>query len=118
MAAWLGLTPTQHSTGGKARLGHLARRGDGYLRTLLMQGARSCVLRARAVARDNATSEDIWIQQLAARMPFTKLLAAIANKHARQLWVMLARDVDYDPCAAVHHPLGPKTAHTNQEATA
>ena len=38
MAAWIGLTPTQHSTGGKARLGHLARRGDGYLRTLLMQG--------------------------------------------------------------------------------
>lgn len=99
LSAWLGLTPSQHSSGGKARLGGITCRGDGYVRTLLIQGARSSLQRANAVARARATPEQLWIRELAARLPFGKVLAAIANKHARQAWVMLAREVDYDPHA-------------------
>src|SRR5690606_34273709 len=69
-SAWLGLTPTQHSSGGKQRLGQISRRGDSYLRTLLIQGARSSLQRANAVAPDKATAEQIWIRSLAQRMPF------------------------------------------------
>lgn len=105
MAAWLGLVPMQHSSGGHARLGRISCRGDGYLRTLLIQGARSALQRAKAVATEKATPEQLWIRQLDARMPFGKVLVAIANKHARQIWAMLAHDVDDDPCASVHHPL-------------
>jgi transposase len=105
LAAWLGLVPTQHSSGGRARLGTISCRGDAYLRTLLIQGARSSLQRAKAVSVERSTSEQIWIRQLACRMPFGKVLVAIANKHARQLWVMLAHEVDYDPCASQRHPL-------------
>lgn len=105
MAAWLGLTPTQHSSGGKSRLGRISCRGDACLRTLLIQGARSSLLRARAVAVDRATPEQRWIRELSTRLPFGKLLVAVANKHARQLWAMLARGEDYDPDAALKHPM-------------
>jgi transposase len=63
----------------------LCYRGDAYLRTLLIQGARSSLQRAKTVSREKATPEQIWIAQLACRMPFGKLLVAIANKHARQV---------------------------------
>jgi transposase len=105
LAAWLGLVPTQHSSGGHARLGTITCRGDAYLRTLLIQGARSSLQRAKAVATDKATPEQLWICSLDARLPFGKVLVAIANKHARQLWAMLANDVDYDPAAYLRHPL-------------
>lgn len=105
LAAWLGLTPTQHSSGGKARLGRISCRGDGYLRTLLIQGARSSLQRAQMVTIDKATPEQIWIRDLAARLPFGKVLVAIANKHARQAWAMLARGEDYDPHAWLKHPM-------------
>ena len=110
LAAWLGLVPTQHSSGGHARLGTISCRGDAYLRTLLIQGARSSLNRAKAAATDKATLEQLWIRQLACRMPFGKVLVAIANKHARQLWAMLAHDVDYDPTALLQHPLQRKIA--------
>ena len=79
--------------------------GDAYLRTLLIQGARSSLQRAKAVNAEKATPEQIWIRQLACRMPFGKVLVAIANKHARQLWAMLAHNVDCDPNAALRHPI-------------
>ena len=110
MAAWLGLTPTQHSSGGRSRLGTISCRGDSYLRTLLIQGGRSSLQRAKAVSREKATPEQIWIQSLSARLPFGKLLAAIANKHARQLWAMLARGEDYDPDAWLRHPMVQRAA--------
>ncbi|SEI40106.1 IS110 family transposase [Frateuria terrea] len=103
-AAWLGLVPMQHSTGGRARLGTISCRGDAYLRTLLIQGARSSLQRAKAAATEQATPEQLWIRMLDRRMPFGKVLVAIANKHARQAWAMLARDVDYDPHACLQHP--------------
>ncbi|KQZ77880.1 transposase [Rhodanobacter sp. Root561] len=105
LAAWLGMVPTQHSSGGHTRLGAISCRGDGYLRMLLIQGARSSLQRAKAVATEKATPEQRWIRSLAARLSFGKVLVAIANKHARQLWVMLAHDVDYDPCASQRHPM-------------
>lgn len=104
LAAWLGLVPMQHSTGGRARLGTISCRGDAYLRTLLIQGARSSLQRAKAVATERATPEQLWIRTLDRRLPFGKVLVAIANKHARQAWAMLARDVDYDPHACLQHP--------------
>ena len=105
LAAWLGLVPTQHSSGGHSRLGTISCRGDAYLRTLLIQGARSSLQRAKAATTQNSTPEQIWIRQLACRMPFGKLLVAIANKHARQLWAMLAREESYDPQAWLRHPM-------------
>ena len=105
MAAWLGLVPTQHSSGGHARLGEISCRGDAYLRTLLIQGARSSLQRAKAVATEKATPEQRWIRTLDGRMRFGKVIVAIANKHARQIWAMLAHEVDYDPCACLNHPM-------------
>jgi transposase len=100
-----GLVPSQHSSGGHARLGAISCRGDGYLRTLLIQGARSSLERAKRVSLDKATPEQLWIRSLACRMPFGKVIVAIANKRARQLWAMLAHDLDYDPCASIKRPL-------------
>jgi len=105
LAAWLGLVPTQRSSGGQTRLGRISCRGDAYLRTLLIQGSRSSLQRAKAVRPEKATAEQIWIRQLAARLPFGKVLVAIANKHARQLWAMLARDEAYDSEAWLKHPM-------------
>ena len=117
MAARLGVVPTQHSSGGHARLGEISCRGDAYLRTLLIQGARSSLQRAKVVATEKATPEQLWIRSLDGRMPFGKVIVAIANKHARQIWAMLARDVDYDPHACLNHPMhrqthGEYAAHT------
>ena len=105
LSAWLGLVPTQHSSGGHAVLGEISCKGDGYLRTLLIQGARSSLQRAQAVAQERATSEQLWIRDLAGRLPFGKVLVAIANKHSRQIWAMLARDEDYDAHAWLKHPM-------------
>jgi transposase len=105
LAAWLGLVPTQHSSGGHTRLGTISCRGDAYLRILLIQGARSSLQRAKVVSIEKATPEQIWIRQLACRMCFGKVLVAIANKHARQLWTTLAHEQEYDPDAWLKHPM-------------
>ena len=105
LSAWLGLTPMQHASDGHDRLGHIGCRGDAYLRTLLIQGVRSSWQRALAVPSEKATPEQIWIKLLAMRLPFGKLVVAIANKHARQLWAMLARDESYDAHAWFRHPM-------------
>jgi len=104
-AAWIGLTPSQYGTGGKVLLGSISCRGDAYLRTLLIQGARSSLQRAKVTPVDKMTPEQQWIVQLAARLPFGKVLVAIANKHARQIWAMLARGEAYDPEAWLKHPM-------------
>lgn len=112
MAAWLGLVPRQSSTGGKTMLGPITCNGDRYLRTLLIQGARSSLQRAKAVASERATPEQLWIRDLAARLPFGKAVVAIANKHARQLWAMLARGEEYDPHAWLKHPMAQRPRST------
>lgn len=90
-AAWLGLTPRQHSTGGKARLGSISKRGDVYLRTLLIHGSRSALL--RAAHRADAKSQ--WAEALKARSGHNVAAVALAAKHARIIWAMLARNQAY-----------------------
>jgi transposase len=92
-AAWLGLVPRQHSSGGKVSLGRITKRGDQYLRTLLIQGARSAV--AAAPRRSDPISR--WIVQLQQRIGWQKTLVAVANKNARILWAVLARGKSFDP---------------------
>lgn len=104
-AAWAGLTPRQYGTGGKVQLGRISCRGDSYLRTLLVQGARSSVQRAKVTPPDKLTHEQQWILQISARLPFGKVVVAIANKHARQIWAMLARGEDYDAEAWRKYPM-------------
>ena len=104
--------------GGRLRLGTISCRGDSYLRTLLIQGARSSLQRAKAVAIEKATPEQLWIRDLVARLPFGKVLVAIANKHARQLWAMLAREEDYDAHAWLKHPMVQRPRSTRPFQTA
>lgn len=87
-AAWIGLVPSQHSTGGKARLGRISKRGDAYLRNLLVQGARSVL--HTAAGREDRFSR--WVLQLQDRRGYYRTLVAIANKNARIAWALLARN--------------------------
>jgi transposase len=91
-AAWLGLTPRQYSTGGKSRLGRITRRGDAYLRTLLVQGARSALQAALRATPTRRTRLAAWIVATHARIGYHKTLVAIANKHARLIWALLVKD--------------------------
>jgi len=86
-AAWLGLMPKQHGTGGKVRLGHITRAGDAYLRTLLVMGARAVL--QRAPQRADRLSR--WAVALRERCGYRKACVAIAAKNARILWALLAR---------------------------
>lgn len=96
-AAWVGLTPRQFSSGGVTRLGGITRRGDTYLRTLLILGARSALKSALHQAPEKASRLQLWIVQLHARVGYQKTLVAIANKNARVIWALLARDETYNP---------------------
>lgn len=92
-ASWLGLTPREHSTGGKQRLGRISKRGDAYLRTLLVHGARSELM--HTAKRDDRKSR--WAEQLKVTRGWNKTAVALANKHARIIWAMLTKDTDYHP---------------------
>ena len=88
LAAWLGLVPRQASTGGRPVLLGISKRGNRYLRTLLVHGARACVLHLdRSHDRLGA-----WIDQLRARMHPNKVVIALANKMARIVWKLLQSD--------------------------
>jgi transposase len=87
LAAWLGLVPKQHSSGGKARLLGISKRGDTYLRTLLIHGARSVLRHSKAPLG--------WLPSLLARRPFNVATVALAHKNARVVWALLAHDRDY-----------------------
>ena len=91
--AWLGLVPSQNSTGGKASLGRITKRGDDYLRTLLIQGAKSAVMTAGR--RSDRISR--WLVQLKERAGWQKAVVALGNKNARILWAVLTRDASFDP---------------------
>lgn len=100
-AAWLGLTPRQHSTGGKTRLGRITR-GDAYLRTLLILGARSTLqsaLRKPPQARHRLQQ---WIVATFGRIGYHKTLVAIANKHARIIWALLIKGEGFDAQRLAH----------------
>lgn len=92
LAAWLGIVPKQHSTGGKARLLGISKRGDRYLRTLLIHGARA-VIRIAERKADAAA----WVKRLLERRHKNVAAVALANKNARIIWALLAHDRDYEP---------------------
>lgn len=91
VAAWLGLLPNQHSTGGKARLGAISKRGNCYLRKILIHGARAVVLRSK---RDRIAM-GAWMTSLETRAPRNVLIVATAHKLARIAWAVLSTGQDY-----------------------
>lgn len=91
LAAWLGLVPSQHSSGGKERLGHISKRGDTYLRTLLIHGARAA-LNASGNKEDRRSR---WAQALATRRNRNIATVALANKNARIAWAVLSKQETY-----------------------
>ena len=97
MAASIGLTPKQHSSGGKDRLLGISKRGDAYLRTILIHGARSTI--AHAKHREDRLS--VWVTDLAKRSHTNVAAVALANKTVRMAWAMMKDDTDYDPERAV-----------------
>jgi transposase len=90
-AAWLGIVPRQYSTGGKARLYGISKRGNNYLRKILIHGARAVVLRSK---RDRIAM-GAWMTALEARAPRNVLIVATANKLARIAWAVLSSGQDY-----------------------
>ena len=93
--AWIGLVPSQHSSGAKARLGRITRRGDPYLRSLLIQGAKSAVMTAHK--RTDPVSR--WALGLRERSGWQKAAVALANKNARILWAVMTSCEKFD----AHH---------------
>jgi transposase len=86
-AAWLGLVPRQSGTGGRIRLLGISKRGDTYLRTLLIHGARSVLMHAK--------EPDPWVTELRQRRPLNVAVVALANKMARMIWALLANERAY-----------------------
>jgi transposase len=93
MSAWLGLVPRQHSTGGKPLLLGISKRGDRYLRTLLIHGARAVIFRVK----EKETRRAHWLRQLIARRGVNRAAVALANKMARMAWVILNKGASYQP---------------------
>lgn len=93
MAASLGLTPRQHSSGDKHRLLGITKRGDVYLRTLLIHGARAVVSQAKH--KDDRLSR--WVTGIARKRHINVAAVALANKTARMAWAILHSGADYDP---------------------
>jgi transposase len=90
-SAWLGLVPGQHSTGGKQVLLGISKRGNRYLRTLFIHGARAVLLHSA-----NKTDRfSLWAQALLARRGHNKACVAVANKMARMAWVIMAKGETY-----------------------
>lgn len=90
--AWLGLTPSQNSSGGKNRLGRITKRGDMYLRSLLIQAAKSAVMTAHK--RDDPISR--WTHALREKAGWQKAAVALANKNARIVWAVMTKGQAYD----------------------
>jgi len=95
-AAWLGLVPQQRSSGGKERLRGISKRGDGYIRRLLVHGARAIV----GWRKRSATHKTPWIERLLARRPTNVATVAYANKLARIAWAVMMHGNRYNPALA------------------
>lgn len=91
-AAWLGLVPKQHSTGGKQILGRTSKMGQRDIRRLLIIGAMSRISQA---SRKRATLQDPWLTQMLKRKPRMVVAIALANKMARAIWAMMTKNEDY-----------------------
>lgn len=92
LSAWFGLVPKQRSSGGKQTLLGISKRGDTYLRTLLIHGARAVIRFA-----ENKTEPDSWLRKLMARRNKNVAAVALANKNARIIWALLTRDTKFHP---------------------
>lgn len=95
MAAWLGLVPRQHSSGDRTILMGISKRGDQHLRTLLVHGARAVV--RTAVGKTDRFSR--WVNELRERRGTNRAIVAVANKNARIIWALLARNEEYRPAS-------------------
>jgi transposase len=91
-AAFLGLVPRQSGTGGRVKLLGISKRGDPYLRTLLINGARTVLIQQSRADR----TPDPWLQELLARRPYNVATVALANKMARTIWALLAHGRAFD----------------------
>ena len=96
-AAWLGLVPKQRSSGGRARLFGISKRGDRYLRTLMIHGARAAL--SRASGKQDPRS--LWLGKVRQRRHPNVAAVALANKNARIVWAMLTGDTAYEPVLSV-----------------
>jgi transposase len=92
MAAWLGLVPRQYSTGGKPTLLGISKRGDPYLRMLLIHGARAVVR-----VSERKVGAETWLKRLMGRRNKNIAAVALANKNARIAWALLRHDRQYAP---------------------
>jgi len=92
LAAWLGLVPKQDSSGGKPKLLGMSKRGDAYLRTLLIHGARSAIVAAQKKGKPN-----VWLSGLLNRRHPNIAAVALANKNARTIWALLAHEREFRP---------------------
>lgn len=90
-AAWLGLTPRQYTTGGKIRLGRITKKGDAYLRTLLIHGTRAVL----TTVKDKEDKLSLWTKTLIERRGYKRAAVALAAKNARILWAMMVRGETY-----------------------
>lgn len=97
LAAYLGLVPRQASSGGKERLLGISKRGDGYLRGLLIHGARAVIRHVRRRLKAGQAGGNPWVEQLLQRCHVNEVAVALANKMARTAWVVLARGETYSP---------------------
>ena len=93
LSAWLGLVPRQHSSGGKPALLGISKRGDVYLRTLLIHGARSAIL----AAQRKAVNSNVWLAGLLGRRHPNVAAVALANKNVRTVWALLAHGREFRP---------------------
>ena len=91
LAAWLGLTPLNKSSGGKEKLGQITKKGDRYLRKLLIVGMTSRAL----MAKRHPEKVDMWTAKMLAAKPFRLATVAMANKAARVIWALLTKRVEY-----------------------
>lgn len=97
-AAWLGLVPRHSGTGGKTRILGISKRGDRYLRTLLIHGARALLVNARELPD--------WVEKIKQNKPFNVALVALANRQARIVWALLAHDRQYQKNYGSQPPRG------------
>ncbi len=94
MSAFIGLVPKQYSSGGKTRLMGISKRGDKYLRCLLIHGARAAMSRCKNLSNKKSK----WLEDLMARRGKNRATVALANKNVKIMWAIMATDATYNPC--------------------
>ena len=107
LAAWLGLTPREYSSGNQRHLGRISKRGDVYVRMLITHGARSVLARAKQLQRSNKplTGVQRWAVQLEQRIGHNKATCALANKLARIAWALWRHHGNYDRAHVSRRPI-------------